>query len=198
MNEEETKLKEKREKIEKEIVELVSKLKSHSSSELVKKLNLEDENIFQTLEKHNIYEELIFVSKQEEDELMERDEEKYEKIKKYKKKIAKKFEEYYETFFESQEGEQKFKFKYKTVEKKNYGLSTTDILQMDDELLEEALPSRGIKIEDSVGTKLDEKQVAKKVKQLKYMTSEKMENKLSKSKSEKKKKMKRLTRAKLK
>jgi hypothetical protein len=196
MNEEEAKLKEKREKIEKEIIELVGKLKIYSSSLLIKNINLEDKNIFQHLEKHNTYEELIFVSKQEEEELLEVDEEKYEKIKKYKKSIAKKFEEYYETFFESQEGEQKFKFKYKKVEKNNYGLSTADILQIDDEFLEEILPSREIKMEDSIGTKLEKKEVEKKVKKLKHMSGEKIQNKLSKSKSEKKKKMKRLTRTK--
>ena len=150
-------------------------------------MNLEDEKIFDKIENHKIYDQIVSISLDDENEDEEDEENKQQKknIKRIKKNIRRKFEEYYETFYESREGDLKFKFPYRNVEKDNFGLEVTDILQIDDELLEESLPSHNIKIQDSVGKVMDKEEIAKKI-----------NNKLSKNPIEKKKRMKKLTRVK--
>eukprot|EP01080_Neovahlkampfia_damariscottae_P004708 gene4708-8292_t len=193
LNKENEEFERKRTKIKKQIIELVSDLRKLQNSETLQNLNLEDENIFDKIEHHKIYDELVTISLEDEDE---EDKQEIKLIKEIKRNIRRKFEEYYETFYESAEGDLKFKFKYNTVEKDNFGLDVTDILQIEDELLEETIPTHSIRIQDTVGKKLDPEVLAKKINKLKSLPAEKIKNKLSKTPVEKKKKMKRLTRVK--
>ncbi|KAL9651167.1 hypothetical protein ABK040_008239 [Willaertia magna] len=142
---------EKREKIKKDILNLIIELKENikGSGSPVDQLSIDLNNIndsFEKVEKQRVLTELLDFNFDEEDidNLTEEND-------KLKFKIKKLFDDYYDTYYEdvSSTGDT-FKYKYKTVERQDYGLSPEDILELDDKDLEQVVPIKLVNRYESV------------------------------------------------
>lgn len=81
------------------------------------------------------------------------------KIRALRREIRNDFEQFYELFFEEVGiSDDKYRFKYKRVEKDDYGLSTLDMLELDDEDLDKVVPINFV-------TRWDAKPASEKVKE---------------------------------
>jgi hypothetical protein len=108
-----------------------------------------DESFFK-IEDPTVYEELVFGSLDVYSDLKNVD-----VVLPLVKRIRKKFEEYYGTFVEDRQGDTEFRYKYKTVEKEDFGFTLDDIMDHTDFELNMVLPTASIRAKDECGVQLN-------------------------------------------